>query len=83
MTTNRLTSSNNDNQNRVTPPSDLTKVEQRRQWWIDRGNRILWGEEACKDGSYCTPRRDMEWRHDGTGYYIADRTARRLAIAKA
>lgn len=60
-------------QAKISPPSDLKTVEERRRWWIARGNRVLWGEEPCKDGSYCEPRRDMEWRHDGNSYYLSPR----------
>lgn len=77
MTTNRLTSANT-NQPRVVAPAGLSE-EERRQWWVARGNRVLWGQEPCKDGSFLTPRLDMEWGCDDSGsYYI---TTRRRARA--
>lgn len=75
---NPFTSRANDNGSRIGPPSGLPEKE-RRQWWVDRGNRVLWGQEPCKDGSFLTPRLDMEWGCDDSGSYYM--TSRRRARA--
>ena len=55
---------------RVIAPTDRAE---RQRFWIERGNRILWGQEPTSKGDFLPPRLDLEWRcHDGN-YFIAER----------
>lgn len=55
---------------RIIPPSDPVE---RQRFWIERGNRVLWGQEpTVKDGVYLKPRRELEWRCQDGHYYIAE-----------
>lgn len=71
MTTNRLAVA--DVAPRLSPPKD--KAE-RRRFWIERGNRLLWGQEEATKGSPLTPRYDLEWACDEHGaYWLKQRAA--------
>jgi hypothetical protein len=48
-------------------PSD---PKERTRFWIDRGNRILWGHEPTSKGEWVTPRHDLEWVHRNGSYSI-------------
>jgi len=71
MTDNPFLNSQSDSSGRVIAPKGMSKAE-REQFWIARGNRILWGEEPCQDGSYLDPRRNLEWRCKDGHYFIAE-----------
>jgi hypothetical protein len=66
MTTSRLSGSSNGTR----PPND---PKERIRFWIERGNRILWGEEATSKGDYLTPRRDLEWAWNNGSYFLQPR----------
>jgi hypothetical protein len=57
-------------QNRIVPPSD---EKERQRFWIDRGNRILWGQEPTSKGDYLSPRTDLEWVCRDGSYSIEPR----------
>lgn len=42
-----------------------------QQAWIDRGNRLLWGEEPDRSGAFMEPQRHLEWRCENGNYFIA------------
>jgi hypothetical protein len=46
---------------------------ERQRFWIERGNRILWGQEPTQKGDYLPPRLDLEWRCVDGNYFIADK----------
>lgn len=54
----------------VVAPSDQTE---RQRFWIDRGNRILWGQEETKKYGYLQPRHDLEWACINGSYFIQSR----------
>ena len=68
MTTNRLTVV--EGPTRPLAPKDQAE---RQRFWIERGNRILWGEEATSKGDFLTPRRDLEWVCRNGSYAIEPR----------
>jgi hypothetical protein len=55
---------------RVATPKD--KAE-RQRFWIERGNRILWGEEPTSKGEWLPPRRDLQWACVNGNYFIEQR----------
>lgn len=59
-------------------PSDQME---RVRHWIDRGNRILWGQEPTSKGEWLTPRLNMEWVWRNGSYSIEERQPRRAQIA--
>jgi hypothetical protein len=56
MTTNRLAVRAKDSA--LSPPDD--KAE-RQKFWIERGNRILWGREATSKGDFLEPKPHLHW----------------------
>ena len=48
-------------------PSDPAE---RQRYWIERGNRILWGQEPTSKGDYLHPRTDLEWVFRNGSYSI-------------
>ena len=58
---------------RVVAPSDPAE---RRRFWIERGNRILWGQEATSKGDFLPPRHDLEWAWANGSYFIQPRFSR-------
>ena len=59
-------------------PSD---PEERRRFWIERGNAYLWGDAPATEkgfaGQYIdTPRRDLEWAWSNGSYFIQPRFSR-------
>ena len=70
MTTNRLAKSE---VSHIIPPSD---PKEREKFWIERGNRILWGQEPTTKGDYLTPRLELEWCCKDGHYFIAPRGAK-------
>jgi hypothetical protein len=54
---------------KIVPPSD---PQERVRFWIERGNRILWGLEPTSKGDTLTPRYDLHWvcRH---GHYAIEK----------
>jgi hypothetical protein len=60
MTTNRLAKAEN--------PTKRTQQE-----WIERGNRILWGQEPTSKGEFLPPRTDLEWVCRNGSYAIERR----------
>lgn len=50
-----------------------TEQRERVRFWIERGNRVLWGEEPTKRGEYLEPRRDLEWVWRNGSYLIQPR----------
>lgn len=61
---------------RIIAPSDPAE---RRRFWIERGNRILWGQEPMTGkkyaGQYLAPRTDLEWVYSNGSYSIQKRGA--------
>jgi hypothetical protein len=53
------------------PPSKPAKKT--TQEWIERGNRILWGEEPTSKGEWLPPRRDLQWACVNGNYFIEPR----------
>jgi hypothetical protein len=51
-------------------PSD---EDERRKFWIDRGNRILWGQEPTSKGDFLQPRTDLQWACVNGNYFIEPR----------
>jgi hypothetical protein len=68
MTTNRLAVVANTA--RVVPPSGATE---RRRFWIERGNRVLWGREPTSKGEFLPPRTDLQWACANGSYFIEPR----------
>ena len=46
---------------------------ERQRFWIERGNRILWGEEPTSKGDFLAPRRDLHWVIRNGSYSIEPR----------
>lgn len=80
MSDNRLTGANS-NRPIVKAPADCDTPEKRQKWWVQRGNRILWGQEPNAKGEYQQPRPDLEWRCENGSYYIASVGNRPLRLA--
>lgn len=57
---------------RVVAPSDPAE---RQRFWIERGNRILWGQEPNSKGEWPTPRYDLEWACSNGSYFLRQRQA--------
>jgi hypothetical protein len=55
---------------RMVAPTD--KAE-RQRFWIDRGNRILWGQEPTAKGDYLPVRPDLHWTCINGNYFIEPR----------
>jgi hypothetical protein len=55
----------------LTGKTPLTK--RTTQEWIDRGNRILWGQEPTSKGDFLPPRLDLEWVCRNGSYAIERR----------
>lgn len=55
--------------NAIQVPSDPAE---RQRFWINRGNRILWGQEATSKGDYLN-RPEYEWASKDGHYYIVPR----------
>ena len=58
------------NNTRVHAPADPAE---RRKFWLDRGNRILWGQEPTSKGDYLYPRTDLEWVYSNGSYAVQSR----------
>lgn len=69
MTTNRLAAPV-DGKARIVPP---TNEAERIRFWIDRGNRILWGQEPTSKGDFLQPRTDLQWACVNGNYFIEPR----------
>lgn len=69
MTTNRLAKSNN--VPALAVPSD---PKERERFWIERGNRLLWGYEPLSNGKYLN-RTDLQWAAKDGHYWIEPRKA--------
>jgi hypothetical protein len=50
-----------------------TDKQERQRHWIERGNRILWGQESTSKGDYLDPRPDLEWICRNDSYFIEPR----------
>ena len=70
MTTNRLARSESGDVPRIIAPKDK---DERRQFWIDRGNRILWGQEPTSKGDYLEPKTHLHWVCVDDHYWIEER----------
>lgn len=57
------------NQTRIVAPTD---PDERRKFWIERGNRILWGIEPTSKGDYLPAQHHLEWRCKDGHYFIAE-----------
>jgi hypothetical protein len=57
-------------QSRIAAPSDPAE---RQRFWIERGNRILWGQEPTSKGEFLPPRTDLEWVCRNGSYAIERR----------
>ena len=55
---------------RVIAPSD---PDEKRRFWIDRGNRILWGQEPTSKGDYLEPKTHLHWVCIDGNYFIEER----------
>jgi hypothetical protein len=55
-------------------PTIPTDKRERERLWIERGNRILWGQEPTSKGDHLPPRTDLEWRCANGSYFITKRT---------
>ena len=77
MTTNRLAKSDSP---AVIAPQDK---EGRTRFWIERGNRILWGLEPTSKGEWLTPRHDLEWVCWNGSYSIEPRQQHRIEARAA
>lgn len=55
---------------RVVAPSDPIE---RQRFWIERGNRILWGQEPTSKGDFLRPRTDLHWVIRNGSYSIEPR----------
>jgi hypothetical protein len=53
----------------VAPPDP----QERQRFWIERGNRILWGQEPTSKGEWLTPRLDLEWFWNNGAYMVGPR----------
>lgn len=51
-------------------PSDPAE---RQRFWIERGNRILWGQEPTSKGDFLHPRTDLQWACVNGSYFIEPR----------
>ena len=69
MTTNRLASPA-EGKVRIVAPTD---PKERERFWIDRGNRILWGQEPTSKGDYLYPRPELHWVCRSGNYSIEAR----------
>jgi hypothetical protein len=69
MTTNRLAAPV-DGKARIVPP---TNEAERIRFWIERGNRILWGQEPTSKGDFLKPRADLQWACVNGNYFIEPR----------
>ena len=49
---------------------------ERQRHWIERGNRILWGQEPTSKGDFLPPRHDLEWAWNNGSYFIQPRFTR-------
>jgi hypothetical protein len=56
---------------RVVAPIDK---QEREAFWIERGNRILWGQEPTRKGDFLEPRHDLHWRCVNGNYFIESRS---------
>jgi hypothetical protein len=54
----------------VLAPSD---EKERQRFWIERGNRILWGQEPTRKGDFLHPRTDLQWACVNGNYFIEPR----------
>ena len=43
--------------------------DDRKRFWIERGNRILWGEEPTSKGDFLEPQRRLHWVCSKDGHY--------------
>lgn len=50
-----------------------TDKAERQRFWIERGNRILWGQEPNRKGEYLKPRLDLHWVCRNDSYSIEPR----------
>lgn len=69
MTTNRLAAPK-DGKPQIIAPDD---EDERRRFWIERGNRILWGQELPTKGGRVPPRLELEWACDNGHYSLVPR----------
>ena len=46
---------------------------ERERFWIERGNRILWGQEPTGKGDYLYPRPELHWVCRSGNYSIEAR----------
>jgi hypothetical protein len=68
MTINRLAKSD-------APPIVAPKGEADRQaFWIERGNRVLWGQEPTTKGEFYEPRHDLRWACKNGNYFLEPRS---------
>lgn len=67
MTTNRLAKPSED---RLVVPSDR---EDRIRFWIDKGNRQLWGLEPTSKGEWLPPQTHLHWVWRNGDYSIEHR----------
>jgi hypothetical protein len=69
MTTNRLASPV-DRPARIIAP---VEPKERERFWIDRGNRVLWGQEPTSKGDFLPSRTDLQWACANGSYFIEPR----------
>jgi hypothetical protein len=67
MTTNRLAKSD------APPTLAPSDTKERERFWIERGNRILWGQELTSKGKFLSPRLDLHWVCINGNYSIEPR----------
>lgn len=57
---------------KATKNGSPTDKAERERYWIERGNRLLWGIEPTSRGDYLPPQRHLEWRCKDGHYFIAE-----------
>lgn len=70
MTANPLRAATDQAPDRVFAPQDK---EERIRFWIDRGNRILWGQEPTSKGEWLEPKPHLHWVCINGDYRIEER----------